>query len=753
MARVTGSKSALLFPGQGSQRKGMGAGLFERFPEHVAMADRILGYSIAELCLEDRERRLALTQYAQPAIYFVNALAGMALEQEGFAADFVAGHSLGEYNALFASSVYDFQTGLRIVKKRGELMGTVNGGGMLAVIGLDRVSVGRALEQLEIADVDVANHNSARQLVLSGERDSLDRFGHHAMTLEGVRCVPLNVSAAFHSRYMRKIADEFAGFIQAIRFNPPKCPIISNVTGRVLQHAEIQALLSRQIYSPVRWFDSMNYLLQAGVGRIREAGTGQVLTGLWREIEAEYTPPTSVPQSPAGLALNAQTLGCSDFRRRYGLRFAYIAGAMFRGIGSTAMVSKMAQAGMLGFFGAGGLSAERIEQAILRLKVALPADAKWGMNLLHAPEDVGREQAAVDLYLKHDVRYVEAAGYLRMTAPLIEFRFKHMEQDDQGRAQPLRHVVAKVSRPEIARQFLQPAPAALVDKLLQEGRLSPAEAELARSHPVCDALCLEADSGGHTDGGNLNVLLPQMMILRDQVMSEHGYPYRIAVGAAGGIGTPHAAMSAFVMGADFIVTGSINQCSPQADTSDSVKDMLSEVEVQDTAYAPAGDMFELGARVQVLKKGTLFSARGNKLHQLYKQCNSLDEIDGKTRASIEKFYFNRSFEQVWEETHSYFASLGKHDEIEKATRDPKHKMALVFRWYFAHSIRLAVNGETADRANYQVHCGPALGAFNSVVRGTPLQDWRKRHVDSIALWLMAETASLINQRLSAFSHV
>lgn len=748
---ATNIKSALLFPGQGTQRKGMGATLFNRFPEHVAMADRVLGYSITELCLEDRDRRLALTQYAQPAIYFVNALAGMVQEQEGRIADYLAGHSLGEYNALLASGVFDLETGLRIVQKRGELMGAVAGGGMLAVIGLEIGMIENTLLQLGIADVDVANHNSAKQVVLSGDKASLDRFSLHARTLDGVRCAPLQVSAAFHSRFMREIADSFERFIENVPLHSPQRPVISNVTGRVLQHAEIRGLLTRQVYSPVRWFDSMNFLLRSGVGTIQEAGTGQVLTGLWKEIASHY-PGGSLADGPVrSTGLDAQVLGCAEFRRNYGLRYAYVAGAMFRGIGSTAIVSKMAQAGMLGFFGAGGLSTERIEQAILSLKSELSAQARWGMNLLHAPGDVEREQVAVDLYLKHDVRYVEAAGYLRITAPLIEFRFRDVGQDAQGRAVPLRHLLAKVSRPEIARQFLQPAPAELVDKLVQEGRLSAQAAALAYVHPVCDALCLEADSGGHTDAGNLSVLLPEMLSLRDQAMIDHQYPHRIAVGAAGGIGTPHAAMAAFVLGADFIVTGSINQCSPEAGTSDEVKDMLAKVEVQDTTYAPAGDMFELGARVQVLKKGTLFAARGNKLYQLYRQHASLEAIDDKTRSSIEQFYFNRTFDQVWDETRGYFQSQGKPEEVSKAERDPKHKMALVLRWYFAHSIRAAVTGDTSNQANYQIHCGPALGAFNSAVRQTPLHDWRKRNVDVIAHWLLAETASLLSARLKTFN--
>jgi trans-AT polyketide synthase/acyltransferase/oxidoreductase domain-containing protein len=834
------SGTAFLFPGQGSQRKGMGNALFGRYPEQVALADRVLGYSIGELCLQDPERKLALTEYAQPAIFTVNALSALALQEEGAQPDYVAGHSLGEYNALVTSQMIDFETGLWLVKQRGEIMGRADGGGMSAVIGLTLDDILKIFARLGIVDLDVANHNSRTQIVLSGSKSALEHFRLDVAERPGVRVVPLQVSAAFHSRYMKDASNAFANALSKVEFRDPVCPLITNVNATELRAVEVRLMLQRQIDCPVQWLASMHYLLKAGVGHIREAGNGSVLSNLWRDISSEYdamaqasaliadqgavfspapaaralpsasafvpasvpasaslpptlpeplraflpaaaTVPASMPASATGnhppsavvrsftpapshplakrsaasfspLALQAEQLGSSTFRSEYGLRYAYLAGAMFRGIGSTAIVIRMAQAGMMGFFGAGGLAPAQVEKAILDIKSALPAGASWGMNLLHAPEDVGREQAAVDLYLKHDVRFVEAAGFLRISAPLLEFRFKGSRILADGRAVPLRHVMAKVSRPEVARQFLQPAPAALVDKLLAEGRLSPDEAALARRFPVCDSVCVEADSGGHTDAGNGNVLLPDIMMLRDAAVREFGYTQVIAVGAAGGIGTPQAAMVAFMLGADFILTGSINQCSPEANTSDRVKQMLSEVEVQDTAYAPAGDMFELGARVQVLKKGTLFSARGNKLHQLYKQYASLDEIDDKTRKSLETFYFKRSIDEVWQETCQYFAGIGKQAEIDKANQVPKHKMALVFRWYFAYSIRIAVAGDSSDSANYQVHCGPAQGAFNAAVRGTQLQDWRARHVDVMAHWLINETAHLLTRRFHDFAN-
>jgi trans-AT polyketide synthase/acyltransferase/oxidoreductase domain-containing protein len=196
--------------------------------------------------------------------------------------------------------------------------------------------------------------------------------------------------------------------------------------------------------------------------------------------------------------------------------------------------------------------------------------------------------------------------------------------------------MAKISRPEVALQFLNPAPEKIVQKLLEAGKISALESQLAQKIPMCDSLCVECDSGGHTDNGMPYALVPTMIRLRDDVMKKMNYPKLIYVGTAGGIGTPEAVAASFLMGADFILTGSINQCSPQAGNSDMVKDMLAEANIQDCEMAPAGDMFEIGARVQVFRKGVFFPARANKLYELYKQYNSIEEIDAKTLEQIQK---------------------------------------------------------------------------------------------------------------------
>src|SRR5262245_36161344 len=211
---------ACIFPGQGSQSKGMGAGLFERYPEWIAEADAILGYSIRELCQEDPRSELALTEFTQPALFVVNALSYRARRDEGRPSPaFLAGHSLGEYNALLAAGVVDFAAGVKMVKQRGQLMARVHGGGMTAVIGLEPEKIEALLASSDAGRrLDVANFNSFEQTVIAGAKDDLSAVKPEFKEA-GARLIPLNVSAPFHSRYMRDVQTEFTAFLETFTFN------------------------------------------------------------------------------------------------------------------------------------------------------------------------------------------------------------------------------------------------------------------------------------------------------------------------------------------------------------------------------------------------------------------------------------------------------------------------------------------------------------------------------------------------------
>ena len=448
--------------------------------------------------------------------------------------------------------------------------------------------------------------------------------------------------------------------------------------------------------------------------------------------------------------IRAETLGDRAFREDHGLKYAYVVGAMVHGISSEEMVIRMGRAGLLAYYGTGGLSLQRVEAAIVKIQNELRNGEPWGMNLLSNLNQPEMEDQTIDMYLKHGVRRVEASAYTLITPALVRYRLSGVTENSDGTLSVPNKVMAKLSRPEVAQVFLSPAPERIVKLLQERGQISADEARLAARIPMADDICAESDSGGHTDKGVMSALLPAILVMRDAAMKEFQFSRRIRVGAAGGLGTPAAIAAAFVMGADFVLTGSVNQCTVEAATSDTVKDMLAAADIQDFAMAPAGDMFEIGARVQVFRRGTFFPVRANKLYELYVRCDSLEAIDAPTRELIERDYFKKSFEQVWQETQEYYRSRGDTAQLDKAARSPKHKMALVFRWYFGRTMRLSYTGDPNESIDYQVHSGPALGSFNRWFKGGPLENWRDRHVDDVATALMRGAADVLNDQFARF---
>ncbi len=397
--------------------------------------------------------------------------------------------------------------------------------------------------------------------------------------------------------------------------------------------------------------------------------------------------PIFVPACPL------ENLGDPGFRADHRLRYAYATGAMANGIGSADIVEAMSRAGMVGFFGAAGLSPQRIELAIDRIQKDL-GDAAWGFNLIHSPTEPALENAVVDLYLRRGVRLVEASAFLDLTLPVIRYRLHGIHTDPAGRVVTPNRVIVKVSRVEVASKFFAPAPARHLQELIRQGHLTPEQARLAERVPVAQDLTAEADSGGHTDNRPLVTLLPTMLALRDRLQALHRFEQQLRVGAAGGVATPSSVAGAFAMGASYVLTGSINQACVESGSSDLVREMLAQAEQADTAMAPAADMFEMGVKVQVLKRGTMFAMRAAKLYDLYRSCPSLDALPAAERSALEKNLFRAPLDEIWSQTVSYFQQRDP-SQIQRAERDPKHKMALVFRWYLGMSSRWA-NSRRAD---------------------------------------------------------
>ncbi|MFG3513214.1 ACP S-malonyltransferase [Streptomyces bobili] len=724
------------FPGQGSQQRGMGKELFARYPRETAIADRVLGYSIEELCVHDPERRLGRTEYTQPALYVVSVLTYLdRLAGDAEPADYLIGHSLGEYAALFAAGVFDFETGLRLVQRRGALMAAAGGGGMAAVVGCDEATVLRVLADSGIDELDLANYNAPDQFVLSGPAERVDT-ARAAFESAGVRAVRLNVSAPFHSRHMRDTAAEFARFLDGFTLRTPAVPVLANVDAQPYAPGAVKATLTAQIDSPVRWTDTVRRLMGHGDFEFVELGPGRVLTNLVAKIRKNAEPlpapgagerlekplPAGQLTPPARSAVfatpTADTLGAATFRERYGLRRAYLLGALYGGISGREMLGAAAKAGLLGFLGAGGLPLDEVDGLLRDLTGELGLGGSFGVNLLYRHGTPEEESALVDLLLRHGVDLVEASGFPLITPALVRFRLKG------GR------IIAKVSRTDVAAEFLAPPPERLVARLLETGEVTAEEARAAAGRPMADDLCVEADGGWLSSTADLLTLLPAVLRLRDTTATGG---HRVHVGCAGGIGTPEAAGAAFLLGADFVLTGSVNQCSVEAATSAEVKDILQEAREYDVDTAPWGELFDLGVQARYLKRGLFFPARASRLHELWRRHGSLAQLDDETRSQV---------------LDRYLGGEAPAPAAEGST--PEQQLAAVFRGYFTRGFRLAVSGDQRSRVDYLVHCGPAMGAFNQVVADTDLHPWRARRVETIADALMDGAAAHVSARLSSF---
>jgi len=445
-------------------------------------------------------------------------------------------------------------------------------------------------------------------------------------------------------------------------------------------------------------------------------------------------------------ALSPEAFGSPAFRAEYGLALAYVGGAMVGGISSRAMVRALAEGGALGIFGASGLAPARVEEEVAALNREL-AGRPFGSCLIHAPHDPSWEEKVTEIYLKHQVRVIEASAFMQITPQLVRYRLSGALRRPDGTVFLPNRIMAKVSRVELARRFFAPPPEKLVRAALERGWLTPAEAELAPLVPLAGDLTAEADSGGHTDFRPALTLWPAMAVAAREAAAKYGYVVPPRVGAAGGLGTPWALLAARTAGADYFVTGSINQSCLESGLSPAARELLAKAGQADVTPGPAADMFELGARVQVLKFGTLYAMRAQKLAELYRQCGALENIPPAERENLETQIFKAPLTEIWLQTKRFFQDLDP-AQVEKAERDPKHKMALAFRWYLGQASRWAIAGVEDRRADWQIFCGPAQGAFNEWARGTIYEKAENRRVLDLALNLLYGAAVLVRRNMA-----
>ena len=463
--------------------------------------------------------------------------------------------------------------------------------------------------------------------------------------------------------------------------------------------------------------------------------------------DGEISPLRPGERSPNAIAtlppVHPEWLGDRSFLTAHGCRFPYVVGEMARGLTTPDMVVAAVQAGFCGFFGSAGLPVDEIRGAVQQIKDALGPDAPaWGANLIHAPQTPDAERAVVDAFLEAGVRRVSASAFMALSREVVRYAAKGLSLNPDGTLHRAHLVFAKVSRAEVARHFMAPPPADLLRDLVAAGDLDAHQADLAARVPVACDLTAEADSGGHTDNRAASVLLPELIGLRGEVAQAHGLdPATIRIGLAGGIATPHSVAAAFAGGAAYVLTGSINQAATESGLSRDARDLLAQAGPADVSMAPAADMFEQGIKVQVLRRGTLFAMRGNRMAEIYRTREGFAACSAEDRAFLEKC-FGETLEAAWQATRDWLARA-RPDELAAADTSPRRQMALVFRRYLFSGAQWARDGRTDRRADYQIWCGPAMGGFNRWVAGTPLADLDQRSVAAIGWTLLDGAARLV----------
>jgi PfaD family protein len=478
--------------------------------------------------------------------------------------------------------------------------------------------------------------------------------------------------------------------------------------------------ISQPLYLLTEYGDTR--VMTGAAGTSQESVDGQIFNGLV-------------------LACPLESLGDAGFCRDHAVRYPYMGGSMAKGISSVAMVEALAQAGMLGFFGAAGLLIEEVEAAIDQLQKCLNGRS-YGFNLIHSPNEAELENALVDLYLRRGVTLVEASAFLALTPALVRYRTHGISRDSEGQIITPNRIIGKISREEVAEKFFAPPQERFLRELVAAGQLTAEQAEWAAEIPMAQDVTVEADSGGHTDNRPALALLPTILAQKNACQKRYKYAQPLRVGLGGGIATPASAAAAFALGAAYLVTGTVNQACVESGTCDEVRQLLAETRQADVTMAPSGDMFEMGVKVQVIKRGTMFSMRAAKLYELYRAHNSIEDLPVAERQKLEKTVFRKSLDQVWEETRSFFSQRDPR-QLTKAENDPKYKLALVFRWYLGQSPVWANRGQADRRLDYQVWCGPAMGAFNEWVRGSSLEAPGQRRVATVAWNILFGAAVLI----------
>lgn len=716
------------FPGQGSQFIGMGEALFDEFPDMTAKAEKILGYSLKDICLKDLNNNLNDTQFTQPVLYTVNAMYyHHLLKKTNQKPDFLIGNSLGEYNALYAAGVMSFEEGLRLVKIRGKLMGEVNGGSMAAVIGLTAEKIDDILSRERLSDtIQISNRNTRLQNVISGLPESIDKIIPVLVEEGAKKTVKLQVSGAFHSVYMKPAEEAFARELDKAGLMDPVYTVISNRYGRPYELQNMKQTLLEQMSHPVLLEQSIRYALMHGAEEFFESGPGKTMTNMVAAIKREMESETEKYKDKI---TKVNGLGSLSFKEEYQTDIAYAAGGIRDGISSVSMIKKLADSNILGFLGTKGLDIHKIK-GLLESAFNMVEHEKIGVHVacdVLKPENNNQQ---LKLMIDKDIRRLQISGYQKPDEWIYEYRIRNIQYSEKHKVESPYKLLVCVNNLKAAEEFLKPIKKDYIKKLIELKKLTQIEAEMADSLPVCDDICIENTGMGAGGFGWISSIKK----LNERIGQSSSLRKEVRVGICGGIGNPQMLALAFFAGADFIMTDTINQCTVEAETSAHVKDLLQSAKENDFTFAPADDLFEFGERISVLKRGTLYPARAQKVYDIYSKYASVEEISKADTKLLTEKYFGIKLSEMYQR----IMKTVSEEERKLISEQPKYKLGLIMKGYLQECFHQAQAGEKESEINYGIAVERDMADINRWLQGTDIEHWDRRSIDVIAKRIMEE---------------
>lgn len=556
---------AFIFPGQGSQRKGMGENLFTKYPEYINQANNILGYDVEELCLKDPNDQLNFTAYTQPAIFIFSVLNYLETLKTSETVDIVAGHSIGEYAALFVAKVFDFETGLRIVLKRAELMAQAQGGGLAAVLGLSLDDVQNRIVTSNIHGIEIANVNSPTQIVIGGKSEAIQDFVKFNENKPG-RIIPLRVSGAFHTSHMKESQIEFSKFLSDISFQKPQIPVISNYTCKEHTHESLPDSLAKHLTNPVNWISCIETILQFGVESFTEIGS-KFLTPMVKDIcdlvaprEFSLINHNTLKRKVQIVEERVEDTDRNDFCLRFGFKKPLVVGGTGYGASGVSLVSSLCSQGILSFLDTETISLADIEAALKVLANDTALYSKYGVSLQYRPNNAEFEEKVITLCIDYGVRFLELRGYLEPTESIVRYRL-NAGLDENNR--PNNHIIIRTGELDTVSAFID----ASVDKFIED----PSErSDNYRAIPLTDGICFELQAWRSTSSKDLQAF-HAIRSRCDEYLTKQSASQKIYLGLSGLSLTQKPVELAMAQGADFLLISSPFLLTKESNLDDSLK--------------------------------------------------------------------------------------------------------------------------------------------------------------------------------------